>query len=142
MNTTDTVYAHPSISFAFFELHIVLAKCTQLNTELTKKIMPSFGQTAIPAVYFRGGTSKGIFLQEKDIPAAGKLRDKVLKRMMGAPDHIQIDGMGGSRVVTSKIAIISPSKRDDADVDYTFAQIGIGSDEIDYSGNCGNISCE
>lgn len=104
--------------------------------------MPSLGQTAIPAVYFRGGTSKAVFLQQKDIPPPSKLRDRVLKRTMGAPDHMQIDGMGGSRLVTSKIAIVSPSKRDDADVDYTFAQIGLKGDHIDYLGNCGNVSGE
>lgn len=104
--------------------------------------MPSFGQTGIPAVYFRAGTSKGVFLQEKDIPAPGKLRDRVVKRIMGAPDQIQIDGLGGSRVVTSKVAIIGPSQREDADVDYTFGQVGIGDDAVDYSGNCGNISCK
>jgi 2-methylaconitate cis-trans-isomerase PrpF len=48
--------------------------------------------------------------------------------------------MGGGRIVTSKIAIIKPSDRDDADVDYTFAQVGIGEDTIGYDGNCGNIS--
>lgn len=97
-------------------------------------------QTAIPAVMVRGGTSKAIFLHEEDIPPPGELRDRVLKRLMGAPDPIHIDGMGGSRVVTSKIAIIRPSQRDDADIDYTFAQVGIDDDHINYTGNCGNIS--
>ena len=59
---------------------------------------------------------------------------------MGSPDPTQIDGMGGARIVTSKIAIIAPSKRPDADVDYTFCQVGLGEVSIDYEANCGNIS--
>ena len=59
---------------------------------------------------------------------------------MGTPDPIQIDGLGGAKAVTSKIAIVRPSKRDDADVDYIFAQSGVRDDMIDYSANCGNIS--
>lgn len=59
---------------------------------------------------------------------------------MGSPDPLQIDGMGGSHIVTSKIAIIKPSKQPDVDVDYTFVQIGIDNNVVGYSGNCGNIS--
>ena len=59
---------------------------------------------------------------------------------MGSPDPSQIDGMGGTRIVTSKVAIIRPSTRPDADVDYTFAQIGLGESKVAYDGNCGNIS--
>lgn len=96
--------------------------------------------STIPAVYYRGGSSKAVFLHEKDIPPAGPSRDSLLKRLMGTPDPIQVDGMGGSRVITSKMAIISKSERKDADVNYTFAQVGISDDYIGYSGNCGNIS--
>jgi 2-methylaconitate cis-trans-isomerase PrpF len=59
---------------------------------------------------------------------------------MGSPDPLQLDGMGGSKAVTSKIAIIKQSSRDDADVDYTFTQVGTADDAISYGGNCGNIS--
>ena len=59
---------------------------------------------------------------------------------MGTPDPIQIDGLGGAKAVTSKIAIVRPSTRDDADIDYIFAQSGVRDDHIDYSANCGNIS--
>ena len=59
---------------------------------------------------------------------------------MGTPDPIQIDGLGGAKAVTSKIAIIRPSQRDDADIDYIFAQSGVKDDLIDYTANCGNIS--
>jgi hypothetical protein len=100
----------------------------------------SVGQHGIPAAYIRGGTSKAVFLSKSVIPPPGSLRDAVLKRIMGTPDPMQIDGMGGTRVVTSKIAIISPSERDGIDVDYEFAQVGISQDSIGYDGNCGNIS--
>ena len=68
------------------------------------------------------------------------MRDRVLKRVMGTPDPIQIDGLGGAKAVTSKIAVIRPSQRDDADIDYIFAQSGVKDDLIDYTANCGNIS--
>lgn len=110
------------------------------STKVLHSDKMSCGQTSIPGVYLRGGSSKALFLKEHDIPLPGLLRDAVLKRLMGTPDPIQIDGMGGTRVVTSKIAIIKTSDREDADVEYTFAQVGIGEDTIRYSSNCGNIS--
>ena len=97
-------------------------------------------QVSIPAAWVRGGSSNAVFYHEKDVPAEGPLRDRVLKRVMGTPDPIQIDGLGGSKAVTSKIAIIRPSQRDDADIDYIFAQSGVDIDTIDYTANCGNIS--
>ena len=59
---------------------------------------------------------------------------------MGTPDSLQIDGMGGSKHNTSKIALVRPSTREDADVDFTFAQVGVEKDSINYQGNCGKIS--
>lgn len=94
----------------------------------------------IPAVYYRGGSSKAVFFHERDLPARGLARDRLIKRLMGTPDVLQIDGMGGSRIVTSKVAIVSPSAREDADVDYTFVQVGITDDVVQDGGNCGNIS--
>ncbi|MBW7970246.1 proline racemase family protein [Bradyrhizobium sp. BR 10289] len=97
-------------------------------------------QIEIPCVVMRGGTSKALFFRSRDLPAPGRDRDNLLKRAMGTPDETQIDGMGGARLNTSKVAIVDPSERPDADVDYTFAQVEIGSDRIGYEGNCGNIS--
>jgi 2-methylaconitate cis-trans-isomerase PrpF len=97
-------------------------------------------QTAVRCVIMRGGTSKGLYFHDDDLPPAGDVRDRVLKRLMGSPDILQIDGLGGSRPVTSKVAIIAPSVRPDADVDYTFGQVDIERDLIGYVGNCGNIS--
>ena len=95
---------------------------------------------SVPAVFLRGGTSKAVFFHDKDIPAPGPDRDRFLIRVMGSPDPTQIDGMGGTKIVTSKIAIISLSKNPDADIDYTFVQVGLGESTISYSGSCGNIS--
>lgn len=99
---------------------------------------PRADQVSIPAAWVRGGSSNAVFYHEKDIPPEGPLRDRMLKRVMGTPDPIQIDGLGGSKAVTSKIAIIRPSERSDADIDYIFAQSGVKLDDIDYTANCGN----
>lgn len=88
----------------------------------------------------RGGTSKGIFLMEGDLPSDPELRDKVILSVFGSPDIRQIDGLGGADVLTSKLAIIGPSSREDADVDYTFGQVSMEEHFVDYGGNCGNIS--
>lgn len=97
-------------------------------------------QTGIPCAILRGGTSKGVYFHERDLPPHGAVRDRVLKRIMGTPDVVQIDGLGGSRLITSKIAIIKKSSRADADVDYTFGQLEVEQDAIHWTGNCGNIS--
>jgi 2-methylaconitate cis-trans-isomerase PrpF len=97
-------------------------------------------QTRIRCVLMRGGTSKGLYFHEADLPGPGPRRDAVLRRLMGSPDVLQIDGLGGSRPITSKAAIIAPSGREDADVDYTFAQVEIDRAGVGYAGNCGNIS--
>lgn len=95
---------------------------------------------SVPFSYYRGGTSKALFFHASDIPPPGASRDALLLRLMGSPDPMQIDGMGGTHPVTSKIAIISPSKRTDIDVDYLFAQVSIKTRYISYDGGCGNIS--
>lgn len=103
--------------------------------------LPAEGeQLELRCVLMRGGTSKALFFHEADVPPPGPARDRLLKRAMGTPDVLQIDGMGGSRLVTSKIAIIKRSQRSDADVDYTFAQADVERDLIGYDANCGNIS--
>ena len=73
-----------------------------------------------PCVYMRGGTSKAVFFHEKDLPEDRSLWDEIFMKVMGTPDVKQIDGMGGTVSSTSKIAIISPSDREDVDVNYTF----------------------
>ncbi len=97
-------------------------------------------QVEMRCVLMRGGTSKALFFHEADVPPPGPARDRLLKRALGTPDVLQIDGLGGSRLVTSKVAIIKKSDRPDADVDYTFAQADVERDLIGYEANCGNIS--
>ncbi|MBR0138902.1 MAG: 3-methylitaconate isomerase [Firmicutes bacterium] len=96
--------------------------------------------TKLPVTILRGGTSKGVYILEKDMPADKDQWDPLLLRLMGSPDKKQIDGLGGSQSVTSKVAIIKESERPDADVDYTFAQVSVDKPIVSYKGNCGNIS--
>lgn len=97
--------------------------------------------TPIRATIYRGGTSKGVFLLENDLPQDPKIRDKVILSIFGSPDPRQIDGLGGAEVLTSKLAIVGAPSVPDADVDYTFGQVDINTAYISYSGLCGNISC-
>ncbi|KAF4425441.1 putative isomerase YraM [Colletotrichum fructicola] len=103
----------------------------------TKSVSPA---PSVFATFVRGGTSKAVFFHKKYIPPPGAARDRFLVRIMGSPDPAQIDGMGVGRVVTSKVAIIRLFKRPDADIDYIFAQIGLGEATVSYDANCGNIS--
>lgn len=98
------------------------------------------GFRKIPCVIQRGGTSKGVYLHERDLPEDPEMRKKVILAIFGSPDKRQIDGLGGADPLTSKAAIIGPSKRQDADVDYTMCQVDIRRPLLDFSGNCGNIS--
>lgn len=88
----------------------------------------------------RGGTSKGIYIMENELPKDADSRKKVIQAVFGSPDQRQIDGLGGADTLTSKLAIVGPPTRPDADVNYTFAQVGIDRDVVDFGGNCGNIS--
>ncbi|HEY9253356.1 MAG TPA: 2-methylaconitate cis-trans isomerase PrpF [Stenotrophomonas sp.] len=108
--------------------------------------MASVPQIRIPATYMRGGTSKGVFFRLQDLPerarVPGPARDALLQRVIGSPDPYgkQIDGMGGATSSTSKTVIVSRSERAGHDVDYLFGQVGIETDFVDWSGNCGNLS--
>lgn len=99
-------------------------------------------QRRIPAVYMRGGTSKGLYINEKFLPEDTEIRDQVILSAFGSPDpgRRQLDGMGGGTSTTSKLAIISQSKDPEYDVVYEFGQVSIDRPLIDRKGNCGNIS--
>jgi 2-methylaconitate cis-trans-isomerase PrpF len=97
-------------------------------------------QRRIRCVLMRGGTSRGLYVMRNELPQDPALRDRVILAMYGSPDVRQIDGIGGADALTSKLAIIGPPTREDADVDYTFGQVSITSPFVDYAGNCGNIS--
>jgi 4-oxalomesaconate tautomerase len=97
-------------------------------------------QTAIPYLHMRGGSSKGVYFLDSDLPSDKHTREDVLKWVMGAyGDPRQIDGLGGADPLTSKIAVVARSKRDDCDIDYTFIQAIVGEDRLDDTPNCGNI---
>jgi 2-methylaconitate cis-trans-isomerase PrpF len=97
-------------------------------------------QIRVPVVLMRGGTSKAVFLKQHDVPANPELRQRFLLALFGSPDVRQIDGLGGADILTSKCAIIGRPSRPDGDIDYTFAQIGIGEPTVSYEIVCGNIS--
>lgn len=99
-------------------------------------------QRFIPAVFMRGGTSKGLFFHARDLPADRAARDAIFLSALGSPDPYgrQLDGMGGGISSLSKAVIIGPSTHPDADVDYTFAQVSVDRPEVDWTGNCGNLS--
>ncbi len=94
---------------------------------------------AIPCTLMRGGTSKGLYFHARDLPPERAARDRVLLAAMGSPDPRQIDGVGGAHPLTSKVAVISPPSRPDADVDYLFLQVVVDKAEVSDSQNCGNI---
>ncbi len=90
----------------------------------------------------RGGTSKGVFFQPKDLPTDPVKRDATLLRVIGSPDPYgkQIDGMGGATSSTSKVVLVGPTSHPDCHVDYRFGQVAIDRPQVDWSGNCGNLS--
>lgn len=94
---------------------------------------------SIPCTIMRGGTSKGLYLLDSDLPQNTALRDKVLLAAMGSPDERQIDGMGGAHPLTSKVAIVKKSDHPQADVDYLFLQVSVNKAEVSDSQNCGNL---
>jgi 4-oxalomesaconate tautomerase len=96
-------------------------------------------QTAIPCWFMRGGTSRGPFFRAEDLPDAPAARDAVLLAAMGSPDPRQIDGLGGANPLTSKAGIVAASDRDDADLEWRFAQLQPESDVVDLTPNCGNM---
>lgn len=111
--------------------------CRAVGDNEERRLMDD--QIGIRAVYMRGGTSKGCFFHSEDLPPDPRMRDRALLAIYGSPDARQVDGMGGADPLTSKAAIVGQSSRPDADVDYTFAQVGIHEPQVSYGGNCGNL---
>ena len=90
-------------------------------------------------MWMRGGTSKGGYFLKDDLPADTAARDAFLLAMMGSPDPVQIDGMGGADPLTSKVAVVSKSTREGIDVDYLFLQVFVDQAIVTDAQNCGNI---
>ncbi|WP_198368591.1 2-methylaconitate cis-trans isomerase PrpF family protein [Roseomonas rosulenta] len=99
-------------------------------------------QAFIPAVFMRGGSSKGVFFHAKDLPRDRGKQDAIFLSVLGSPDPYgrQLDGMGGGISSLSKAVIVGPPTHADADVDYTFAQVAVDRPLVDWSSNCGNLS--
>jgi probable AcnD-accessory protein PrpF len=108
--------------------------------------MAHAAQIKVPATYMRGGTSKGVFFRQQDLPSScqvpGAARDKLFMRVIGSPDpySAHTDGMGGATSSTSKCVILSKSSQPEHDVDYLYGQVSIDKAFVDWSGNCGNLS--
>ena len=98
-------------------------------------------QARFPAVFMRGGSSKGVFFHRRDLPEDRALWDPIFLAAIGSPDTYgrQLDGMGGGYSSVSKIVVMAPSARTDADVDYTFGQVAVGRPEVHYRTTCGNL---
>jgi methylitaconate Delta-isomerase len=99
-----------------------------------------WGTRPIDGAIIRGGTSKGVYLREGDVPPPGEERDRLLLRIFGSPDLRQIDGLGGAEPLTSKCVLVGPGDGDGVDLRYTFAQVEIGRPHVDYGSVCGNLS--
>ena len=99
-------------------------------------------QRKIPAVFMRGGTSKALVFRRDDLPEDRAEWDRIFLAALGSPDPNgrQLNGMGGGISSLSKICVVGPSERPDADVDFTFAQVGVDKEVVGYGANCGNMS--
>ena len=95
---------------------------------------------AVKCSTVRGGTSKAVFIMENELPKNAEEREKIILALFGSPSLRQLDGLGGADITTSKVAIIGPPTRLDADIDYTFGQVSMDKPFVDFGGNCGNIS--
>ena len=94
---------------------------------------------SVPCVLMRGGTSRGPFFLREWLPTDEGERDETLIGAIGASDLLQLDGVGGGSTLTSKVAIVSRSTQPGCDVDYLFAQVGVGQRSVDTRPNCGNM---
>lgn len=96
-------------------------------------------QTAIPFLFMRGGTSRGPYMNRADLPQDRETLAEVLMAAVGAGHPINIDGIGGGAAVTTKVAMLSRSEAEDAQIDYFFAQVAVTERLVDFKPTCGNI---
>lgn len=110
----------------------------------TSSSTPKRKQRRLPAAYYRGGTSRAVIFKTQDLPPEREQWASLFRGVIGSPDPAygrQLDGMGGGISSLSKVCVVGPSSIGEAaDVDYTFAAVGVRDDEVDYSSNCGNMS--
>jgi len=110
-----------------------------MKIEQSQAPEPDRDLSGIPCILMRGGTSRGPFFLESDLPADPALRDQVLLAAMGSPDRRQIDGLGGAHPLTSKVGIVRKSATAGVDLDFLFAQLQPDQDTVDTTPNCGNM---
>lgn len=96
-------------------------------------------QKSVPCVVYRGGTSRGLFFHKKDLPGEWEKAKQIFLSGVDSYNTSQINGLGGTTSSSSKVVIMSPSERPDADADYTFVQMGVGKPIADTGGTCGNL---
>jgi 2-methylaconitate cis-trans-isomerase PrpF/tripartite-type tricarboxylate transporter receptor subunit TctC len=108
-------------------------------TETTPRSKMPAMQRTLPCVLMRAGTSRGPFFLRDWLPQDEAARDQALIGAIGASDLLQVDGVGGGSTLTSKVAIVSRSNEPGCDVDYLFAQVGVGDQSVDTRPNCGNM---
>lgn len=134
MNSSIIFNQKNAFSLLNFIIILVAVSC-----KTSKSTMSTFEDKAVSCTYMRGGTSKGPFFDMRDLPRDPKMRDKILLKVMGSPDPNQIDGLGGTITVASKVVLAEPSKRKGIDVDYLFAQVDIEDPIVDTMPPCGNM---
>lgn len=107
------------------------------------------GAEPIPVSILRGGTSKGVFLRLTDLPRDPAARDRLALALLGSPDPMQLDGLGGTHSSTSKLMVVGrPADAarlglavpGDADVVSLFAQVAVDRPIVDWRGDCGNLT--
>ncbi|KAL5344129.1 PrpF protein [Aspergillus crustosus] len=108
---------------------------------LKRSISTARSQFSLPAAYYRGGTSRAVFFTQHDLPKDRSHWAPIFRGVIGSPDPYgrQLDGLGGGISSLSKVCVVGPSTHADADVDYTFAALGVKDSDVDYSSNCGNM---
>ena len=126
--------------FAVFTLFLIASCKTNTALVIAPKTQADYAkENGIACIYMRGGTSKGPFFDMRDLPSDVKERNQILLKVMGSPDARQIDGLGGTVTVTSKVVLVKPSTRKGIDVDYLFAQVDIANPVVDTTPPCGNM---
>ncbi|KAI9368130.1 PrpF protein [Aspergillus egyptiacus] len=106
-----------------------------------RPLSTSTSQHSLPAAYYRGGTSRAVFFKEADLPRSRKEWPPIFRGVIGSPDPYgrQLDGLGGGISSLSKVCVVGEPTHPDADVDYTFAALGVKNPDVDFSSNCGNM---
>jgi len=136
------VLQSPTGLFRLGKLTIISRGLPRTRLDLHQRASTSTKQNRLPATYYRGGTSRAIIFRQEDLPKDRKEWGPIFCGAIGSPDPNgrQLDGLGGGISSLSKICVVGPSSHPDADVDYTFAAIGVKNLDVDYSSNCGNMT--